>query len=174
MAGAAITTAASHGDAALFDALAAAADRAVSPDDHYQYSSAAAEFREPALIDRGLQRVLTASIRSQDAAQYLAAFFRNPDACHRAWAFVKAHWTALQPKMNIYGADTTIAAATGSFCDPNDREDVAAFFKTHPLPGAVRTIDQSLERIDSCVALKRAQGEAVARWLAERAKGYKG
>ena len=49
-----MTAAAAHGDAKLFDALAAAADRATSPEEQYRYLFALATFRDPALIERAL------------------------------------------------------------------------------------------------------------------------
>ena len=39
-----------HGDQKLFEALAAAADRAASPEDQYRYLYALADFQQPALI----------------------------------------------------------------------------------------------------------------------------
>jgi aminopeptidase N len=162
------TVAAAHGDAALFDALVAASDRAASPEDRYRFLSAITRFQDPALIDRGLQLALTSRIRSQDTALYLAGFLANPAAKARGWAFVKQHWTALAPKLSIFGADTTLTSALGSFCDAPARADIASFFAAHPLPGADRTLRQTLERIDNCTALRASQAPAVERWLAAR------
>jgi aminopeptidase N len=159
------TIAAAHGDARLFDALAAAVDRAASPDDQYRFLYALAEFQEPALIDRGLQRALSPQLRSQDTSIYLARFFDNSAARARAWAFVKEHWTALQPKIAVFGGDTALVHALGSFCDARTRADIASFFASHPLPGAVRTLDQTRERIDNCIALRASQTAVVERWL---------
>src|SRR5947207_2434383 len=72
--------AAEHGDAKLFEALAAAADRAAAPEEHYRYLYALGRFRDPALVDRGLQRLLTSDVRAQDAALYVAQFLTNPAA----------------------------------------------------------------------------------------------
>lgn len=168
LAGAVVRTAASHGDAKLFDALTAAADRATSPEDQYRYLNALADFRDPALIDRGLQRALSPAMRSQDAAVYLAAFLRNPAARDRAWAFVKQHWPALEPKVTIVGGDTRIVAALGSFCDARSRDDITSFFAVHTLPGAVRTLEQTIERVNNCLELRATQTAAVAGWLAAR------
>jgi ERAP1-like C-terminal domain len=168
LAGAIIRTAAAHGDAKLFDALEAAADGATSPEDRYRYLHALAGFQDPALVDRGLQRARTAALRSQDTAQYLAAFFRNPSARPRAWSFVTAHWTELQPKITIFGGDTRLVAAFGGFCDARSRDAVTAFAAAHPLPSAVRTLAQTLERIGNCIALRDRQAPLVAEWLAAR------
>jgi puromycin-sensitive aminopeptidase len=168
MAGAIVRTAAAHGDATLFDALIAAADRAVSPEDRYRYLHAVADFRDPALVDRGLQRARTAALRSQDTAQYLARFFQNPFARARAWSFITTHWTELEPKVTIFGGDTGLMTAFGAFCDAGSRDAVRAFAAAHPLPAAVRTLAQTLERIANCVALRDRQTPLVTEWLARR------
>jgi len=166
LAGAVVEVAAQHGDEKLFAALAAAADRAASPEDQYRYLYALTAFREPALIDLALQRLLTTQIRSQDAAGYLARFFENPAARDRAWSFLTSRWSALEPKITISGGDTRLVNALGAFCDAPARDTVKAFFAAHPLPGASRTLEQAIERIDGCGALRERQTPVVADWLA--------
>ena len=168
VAGAIVKAAATSGDEKLFDALVAAADRAASPEDQYRYLYALGDFRDPALIDRGLQRSLSAQLRNQDTALYLARFLTNPAARPRAWAFVKEHWSALAPKVTIFGGDANLVRALGSFCEAGARDDVAAFFAAHPLPGAARTLTQTIEQINNCIALRERQRPAVAAWLAAR------
>jgi aminopeptidase N len=168
VAGAIVTAAVVRGDDKLFDALAAAAEHATSPEEQYRYLYGLGGFRDPALIDRGLQLALSPQLRSQDTAIYLAQFLTNPAARPRAWAFVKEHWAALEPKVAIAGGDTSLVRALGSFCDASARDDIAAFFATHPLPGAARTLTQTLEQINNGIALREKQSPAVAAWLAAR------
>jgi aminopeptidase N len=168
LAGAVVKTAAIHGDAALFDALLAAAERASDPDEHYRYLYALTDFRQPALIDRGLQLAVAPQLRTQDTALYLARFFGNPDARERALAFVIAHWTALAPKVTIFGGDTALIGSMASFCDTRSRDRIVSFFAEHKLPAAARTLDQTVEQIDNCIALREKQTPAVEAWLAAR------
>jgi len=168
LADAVVRTAAIHGDPPLFEALVAASERAASPEAQYRYLNALPEFRDPALIDRALQRTLSSHIRSQDASLYLSGFFRNPAARDRAWTFVTEHWQALEPKILIAGGDTRLVAALGEFCDARSRDQVTAFFASHKLPAAVRTLDQTIERIDNCIALKTTQTAEVGAWVAAR------
>ena len=157
LASAIVGVAASHGDEVLYNELVAAAERAVSPEDHYRYLYAVTNFRDLAIIDRALQRTLSSDIRNQDAALYLAAFFGNAVARPRAWSFVKDQWTALQPKIAIFGGDTNLVSALGAFCDASSRDDIKAFFAAHPLPAAARTLDQTIER-DRQVHRSEARG----------------
>src|SRR5262249_10310619 len=127
LADAIVDTAASHGDARLFDALVAAAGRSASPDEQYRYLNALPLFRDPALIDRALPRVLSSNVRSQDAAIYLGRFFDNPAARERAWAFLTSHWDELQSKALVFGGDVRLVSATGAFCDARSRDAVKTF-----------------------------------------------
>jgi aminopeptidase N len=168
VAGAIVTAASTHGDARLFDALASAADRAVSPEEQYRYLFALANFQDQTLVQRGLERALSPQLRSQDTAIYLARFFFNAHARGQAWTFVRQHWTALEPKVTISGGDVTLVHALGAFCDARPRDEAAAFFAAHPLPGAARTLTQSIEQINNCIALREQQAPAVTAWLAGR------
>jgi aminopeptidase N len=163
-----VTAAATHGDQKLFEALAAAADAASSPEDQYRYLFALAAFQDPALLQRALERTLSPQLRNQDAALYLARFFINEQSQGLAWAFVKEHWSALEAKVTIFGGDTNLIRSMGAFCEAGSREEIAAFFAAHPLPAAARTLTQTLEQINSCIALKQRQTPAVTAWLAAR------
>jgi aminopeptidase N len=168
LANAVLKTAAAHGDAPLFDALAAAAERASDPEEHYRYLFALGDFREPPLIDRGLRLAVSPQLRSQDTALYLSRFFANPDARSRAWAFVTAHWATLEPKITIAGGDTYLVRSLSGFCDATSRDQITSFFAAHNLPGAARTLQQTIEQITNCIGVREKQTAAVEGWLAAR------
>ncbi|HWF84767.1 MAG TPA: ERAP1-like C-terminal domain-containing protein, partial [Vicinamibacterales bacterium] len=167
LASAIVSVAATHGDASLFDALHAAAETATAPDAHYRYLNALSDFTAPALVDRGLQLALSPTMRSQDTALYLAHFLGNPVTHARAWTFVTANWPALEAKVTIFGGDTNLTSALGSFCDAATRDDIGAFFAAHPLPAAARTLKQTIERINNCIDLREKQTPVLTEWLAK-------
>ena len=160
-----VTIAAQNGDAPLYDKLITASDRASSPEERYRYLYAGARFRDPAVLDRALQRVLTPDIRNQDASLYLSRFFANPVARPIAWQFLKDHWSEIEPKVTIFGGDAGLMSALGSFCDPRSRDDIKAFLAAHPTRSGSRSLDRSLERIDNCIALREKQTPLVTDWL---------
>jgi aminopeptidase N len=168
LASAIVSVAATHGDAPLFDALYAAAEAATAPDAHYRYLNALSDFTDPALVDRGLQLALSPAMRSQDTPNYLAHFLGNTSIHARAWTFIKAHWSALEPKVTIFGGDTSLTSALGSFCDAATRDDIKMFFAAHPLPAAARTLDQTIERINNCIDIREKQTPVLADWFAQR------
>ena len=168
LAGAITAVAAEHGDRALQDALLAAADRAEAPAERYRSLYALTRFQDPALIDRALEYSLTSKLRSQDTAQFLSRFLAQSAARPRAWAFLKQHWTELQPKLSIFLGEANVTNALGSFCDAASRDDIAAFFAAHPLTSGSRTLAQATERINNCIGLRERESPALARWLANR------
>ena len=52
-------------------------------------------------------------------------------------------------------------------CDPQDRQEYASFFgpRVNNVVGAARPYAQTLEKIDLCIALKKAQAPSVAAFL---------
>jgi aminopeptidase N len=168
VAGTLVSIAAAHGDAALFDALRRAAATSTNPQEHYRYLYALPAFRDPALIDRALELARTPDIRSQDTSVYLSAFFGNDAARDPAWRFIKTHWTELEPKIMISLGDIGLVSSMSAFCSVDARDDIRSFFASHPLPTGERALNQTIERIDNCIAMRRQQEPELARWLAEK------
>jgi aminopeptidase N len=165
VAGTLVSIAASHGDAAMFDAFRAAAARATSPQDHERFLFALTTFHNPALVERALEESLSPELRSQDTALYLASLFTNDLARDRAWAFVKEHWRALQPKIAVSGGDTTFVSSLSAFCSAASRDDIRAFVTAHPLPSAERALSQTVERINNCLAFRERQQPTFNTWI---------
>jgi aminopeptidase N len=163
-----VRAAARRGDAALWEALATAAEGANDPSERARYLYALGDFEDPALADRGLEHALTPAVRAQDAGRYLERFLSNPAVNQRAWSFVKRHWNELQPKIGVAFAGVRIVRGLGSLCDVQSRDDVRTFFATHRLGSADRTVEQSLERITNCSELRERQTPVVSRWLQGR------
>jgi aminopeptidase N/puromycin-sensitive aminopeptidase len=166
-----VHVAARHGDAGLWDRFLAASKAATSPSEQYRYLYALPTFENRTLIDRGLNFALTPELRSQDTPQFLSRFLSNAAARDRAWTFIKAHWTELEPKITISLGDVYFANSLGSFCDAASRDDITAFFRAHKLPAASRTLDQTLERINNCIAIKDKQTASLTRWMSTAGAG---
>jgi aminopeptidase N len=163
-----IEVAAEHGDARLYDALAAAAERAATPEEHSRYLNALPSFRDPALIERALLELRSSRIRSQDTVNYLSRFFSNPAARDRAWAFLQQNWTELESRIRIAFGDVRLVRALGAFCDARARDDIRTFFNAHSLPSAARAIEETLEQIGNCIELRQKQTPSATEWLASR------
>jgi hypothetical protein len=78
---------------------------------------------------------------------------------------MKAHWSELEPKVTVFGGDTALVSSFGNFCEASSRDDIASFFRQHPLPSAARTLTQTIERINNCIAFRSAQTGSVTEFL---------
>jgi len=167
IAGTALSLAAQDGDVALYDRIAQRQRQAKTPEEYYVYSAALASFSDPNLIERTLQRALSAETRSQDATHVISGMMYRASDQKQAWEFVKSHWPEIEKIAGgISAAD--IVAATSSFCTTEMHDQVQKFFAAHEVPTAQRGLQQSLERIENCVDLKEQQSPRLAQWLNER------
>jgi hypothetical protein len=94
----------------------------------------------------------------------LGALLENPAASRDALAFVGSHWAALEAKMGGFLAAPALVAAAASFCDAASRDEVKRLFEAR-LPAAKRTLRQTLEGIDACVAMSQRESPRLAEWL---------
>jgi aminopeptidase N/puromycin-sensitive aminopeptidase len=158
--------AALNGDEAFYDRVMKATKDAKSPEEHYMYMFALADFSDPQLLQRTLDYAISPDVRSQDTLQLLGSVMRNPDGVKLTWDFVLAHWDAVQKAGGPF-ASASVVAVTGSFCDAHMRDQVVDFFAAHKIEAAERTYRQSIERINNCIDLKTQQQPQLAAWLGE-------
>ena len=58
-----------------------------------------------------------------------------------------------------------MSITTEDFTTLEKAAEVEAFFESHPVDAATRTVRQSLERIRSNALWLKRDGEAIAKWL---------
>jgi aminopeptidase N len=157
--------AALEGDAALFDKFQERVESAKTPEQRALYRNAMAQFRDPALVQRALEYAVSGRMRNQDSPHFIAYILDEPETRDQAWAFVKAHWNDVKATFTPASGAAVVEGA-GSFCDARGREDVREFFTQNPVPAAERTLQQTLEQISNCSALRQRQHAHLAEWLA--------
>jgi aminopeptidase N len=167
--GAVLRTAAAGGDRALYDRYMAELTKAKSnPEEYYRFFNALAWFRDPALVTRTLEFAGSPDVRTQDAPTLIGLLLQQPASQDIAWSFVKSNWATRTGRLGVFQSVPTIVGALGGFCTPEKAADIKAFFAKNPVPPAVRLLQQSIERIESCVALDQRQSAPFTRWLAAR------
>jgi puromycin-sensitive aminopeptidase len=160
----AMTVAAADGDAALYEGYQAGRRAASTPLEERRLLMALGDFRAPALVQRTLALTLTPEVGVQDVGLLLAHQLRNASAAPAAWEFFKKRFPALRKKLPPALVARPIEAAAG-LATRAARRDLAAFFKTHPVPTAVRAVKKTLEQIDSALAFDARVKPQLARWL---------
>jgi aminopeptidase N len=167
LARAAFEVASASGDAAFFERLSQGLTSTKSADQYSMYMNALESSSDPAFGKLALNLIKDGTIRQQNYPAFFGGLLANPSTREIAWAYLKDHWSALDEKVTSFGGNGAVSAL-GSSCSTEVRDDIKQFFSTHTAPGAERTVQQSLERIDNCIAFKQAQGSSMNTWLAGR------
>jgi aminopeptidase N/puromycin-sensitive aminopeptidase len=68
-------------------------------------------------------------------------------------------------KLGIFQGIPGLIRSTGAFCSADRAAAVKQFFAAHPVPSSERTIQQHIERIEACVAVKTRQASALSAWI---------
>lgn len=164
-----ISIAARHGDASFYDRLLKIVPESQTPQEKRRFQMALADFQPASLVDRTLALTLKDDISTQDVGIAYIRLFANRDlaARERTWAFVKKKWDAVSrrlPPMMV----SRVVDATPTLRTKIHKKDVAAFFKTHPVPTAHRALKQAMERFDLNADFAKRAAKGLRAWLAER------
>ena len=167
-AGPALQIAATQGDEKLFTQVA---DGLKHTDDQLlrrRYMDTLSRFEKPELENKALDLGVSGVIRNQDSTAYLATFLRYAETRDTAWKFIQTHWNDVAKTFTTSSGGRLVTDA-GSFCDSDAESRVSGFFKVHSVPASERTLRQTLERINSCIDLRKMQGTDLQSWLADHA-----
>ncbi len=123
-------------------------------------------FRDPALVKRTI--ALALSPDGADAgyrARCIGALLARPWSRDLTWETVKAQWKPLTERLGVFQGIPSVVGALQSFCSTEKAADVRRFFAANPTKSSERTLQQSLERIESCAAVAARQRQALGTWL---------
>ena len=158
--------AALDGDAALYDQYVSRMTAGTSAGEHMQYLQALALFTDPALVTRTLAHATSADIRTQDAPTLIRMLMQRPSASAATWEHLKAHWEQVERSLGIFQGIPRVVEGLQHLCDTASKDDVGRFFGTHRVAGTTRALDRSMETIERCVAMRSAQADDLAGFLA--------
>ena len=162
-----VSVAAQQGDAARFDRYVGRMEEDRTPQDRQRHLIGLGTFEDPALVQRALELSLTPQVRTQDVGILLARLLGNRAGKQAAWDFVRAQWPAVEQRLPPFPRRRLIAATT-SLATAEGRCEVEAFFREHPVEGAERTLQQTLEQLDLLVAFRERAAPRLRDWLAAR------
>jgi puromycin-sensitive aminopeptidase len=164
VAAASISVVASIGTADDHAAFLGKYKTSTSPQEQLRYLYGLGAFPSQELAQETLALSLTDAIRSQNAPFLIQLLLQNREVNELVWEFVKGEWDAINARF----PDNTIPRLLGGITTLNTPElaaDVQAFLAGHPVPQAVKTIEQHVERQGVNVALRQREedrlGEAI-------------
>jgi len=114
------------------------------------------------LLALAATRIRTGELR------YLSAYMADePVARQTLWAFVGAHYDDFAKRLTQQGMGRMTDILQNA-CDAKDKADAEAFFQARMggAPAAARRLAHTEERIDRCIALRKAKGPEISAALA--------
>jgi aminopeptidase N/puromycin-sensitive aminopeptidase len=163
----AVSIAAQHGDASLFDKLQQVYETTTNPELQESALSRLAMFQDPALEQRALDYALTDKVRKQDAGFQFAIALESGETRDRAWQYVKDHWDAVHALLTPEVGGSLVGSTSG-FCSAEARADVQQFFAAHKVASADQAMKHSVERINGCIEFRELQQANLNKWLGEK------
>jgi alanyl aminopeptidase len=170
MVAAALNITAGYGDRAFFNRLVAELHNTKDRRDRGRIVRAIGSFRDPEIAKSGLKLLLDPALDIRDIDELLYRYNREPETENLAWPFLLANYDRILSRLpsrlgNHPGADLPFVG--GAFCDEKGYAEVQTFFrdKAKSMPGAERSLDQVLERIQLCGARRAAQGPETSKFL---------
>ncbi|TDJ01031.1 MAG: M1 family peptidase [Deltaproteobacteria bacterium] len=164
LAGPVVEIAARNGTKARYQAYLRTMRRARTPQERTRFELALGAFRDPALVARTLELLLSKQVPTQDVVPLAVRLLANPAAREETWRFIRSRWKALAPRVPP-GLAPRLVSALPALQTRRHRESVAAFFRSHPLPTAARALQQTLERFDLDAELRGRVTPKLRRWL---------
>ena len=163
---AAATVVATRGGSEDYELFLQLSESAPTPQGRRRYLYALADFRDPALVERTARRCLSAEVRTQDAPYLLGQLLGNRYAARATWAFVVENWDAIN---DAFPSNTIVRmlSTVPTFTDADLAAEVRAFFDSHPVPQAAKTLAQILEKLAVNVALGERERPRLVAALAQ-------
>jgi len=161
----ALTVAARHGDAHLFDQLLNLYETSSNPEFQSSALRRLAEFQNPSLVDRALNLAVSGAVRNQDAAEQFAESLKIDENRAQTWRFIQTHWDQVRAQFTI-DMGARLVAGTEAFCSPAGRDSVEKFFSTHKVAAADVSLRHAVEAINGCIELRSSQEPQLKSWLA--------
>ncbi len=123
-------------------------------------------FRNKKLLARTLDFIMTDEVRMQDRNGGFASVLINSVGRDLGWKFLKKNWKKIG---EAYGDGNHLLSRLIGVLNRNTTreayDDIKTFFKTHSAPAAERTVQQTLEHIDSNVRWLARDGKKIEAWL---------
>jgi len=164
-----LAIAARHGDQSMLNRFLQAAKKSEDRAERFNLMGALGSFTDPELEKAALSLIVGDDFDPRESIYIFRAAVIEPDTRLVAYQFVKDNFDMLTKKL----PQLTMARMPlylNEACGEQDRKDLETFFgkRIGQFRGGPRNLQESLEKIDLCIALRNAQGPSVSRFLRSR------
>ncbi|MFZ9628780.1 MAG: M1 family metallopeptidase [Ilumatobacteraceae bacterium] len=162
---AATTAVASHGTDADHLTFLERFRTASTPQEQLRYLYALADFPEAAQVQRTIDLALSGEVKTQNAPFLLNRCVANRAHGELAWRAVRSNWQLANDRFPANTIVRMIDSVKGLTTD-TVVADVQGFFSEHPIPQAVKTLEQVLERQRVNAAMQSREVDRLAAAMA--------
>ncbi|MBP9839464.1 MAG: ERAP1-like C-terminal domain-containing protein, partial [Candidatus Pacebacteria bacterium] len=128
--------------------------------------SALGDFRDDKILCLSMHFALSNEVRIQDTIGIFSGIGANPLGRNIWLKSLKQNWKMLVTRYGDGGmALGRMVKAIGGSAEKKHLDDFKKFFATHDAPGAKRSVDQVIERLESNVAWLTRDGKAIEKFL---------
>jgi aminopeptidase N/puromycin-sensitive aminopeptidase len=165
----AVLVSATNGDAALYDKLLAISRNSGDPGEKTDALRTLGRFRDPALVKRTLDYLVSGEVRNQDTWIVLVALLRDRATRDQTWQYMQKNWDKVHAQLTV-SSGAEVVRATGNFCTVRQRDEVSNFFATHKIEASERTLAKAVDSINDCIQLRSSQEADLHTWLEAQPK----
>ncbi|XP_063900761.1 puromycin-sensitive aminopeptidase-like [Zophobas morio] len=124
----------------------------------------------PQLVDELLKMGHSEAVRPSDLCYVYGSLSSNGVARPLAWKYMKEHFPALKQQFGNgqFLLCRMIEVATKNFASKEKAQEIREFFTVHPTESALRTIENSIERVMSNAAWLERDRQHVFEYLRKR------
>ncbi|HEV7702610.1 MAG TPA: M1 family metallopeptidase [Candidatus Paceibacterota bacterium] len=128
--------------------------------------SALGDFKNPKILQFACEFAMSENVRTQDTVSILSSVGANPMGRDIWWNFLQKNWKTLVSRYGEGGLTLGRAVkAIGRSAEEKHLKSIIKFFKTHQAPGAKRSIDQVIERLEGNVAWLKRDRKKIEKFL---------
>jgi aminopeptidase N/puromycin-sensitive aminopeptidase len=165
----AVLVSASNGDAALYGKLLTVSRNSGDPGEKTDALRTLGRFRDPALVQRTLDYLVSGEVRNQDTWIVLVALLRDRATRDQTWDYMQKNWDKVHAQLTV-SSGAEVVRATGNFCSVRQRDEVINFFATHKIEASKRTLAKAVDSINDCIQLRSNQEPDFHTWLQAQLK----
>lgn len=157
---------ASHGGKKEFQAFIKKYKEETLHEEKNRIGSALGDFKNPKLLRLACEFAMSKHVRTQDTVGILSSVGANPLGRDVWWNFLQKNWKTLVSRYGEGGLTLGRAVkAIGGSAEEKHLKSFKKFFKTHPAPGAKRSIDQVIERLEGNIAWLQRDKKIIEKFL---------
>ena len=153
-----------YADEATYRALLEKMRTATEVEDKSQALSALRQMRDPALVQRLMELMLTDELPPGEAVFNLTHLRGGPAQAEQGWRFVLAHLPQVFAKASPRGRQYVLPGAASEFNDPAHADELLTLTRKHLEPAALYAAERTADWIRLKAAVKQRETARALEW----------